>query len=106
MKKLLLISVFALSTANVTASTLQYEDKMCFGVIEWGWDVIGKDQLGYMNRTYNVLQSKYTKDVLRKNKKVIRNTKNDLSASFKLGKIDANDVLEMLGMCQNLAGVK
>ena len=106
MKNIILISIFALSTANVTAATMSEEDTLCLGVITWGWEVIGKTEMGYMDKTFNKIKSKYTEKQFSNNFKPIMRKKNELAVGFNQGTISVRKVQEVLGMCQSLAGVK
>ena len=82
------------------------KDITCFGLINWGWDVIGKTEMGYMDKTFEALKAKYTQKEFNKNIRAIYTEKNNLAKAYSRGYITANDVLVNLGNCQIHAGVK
>lgn len=105
MKNILLV-LAVVFTLNANASTMQDEDIMCLGLINWGWEVIGKTQLGYMDKTFDVIKGKYTQKEFNKNIRAIYSKKADFKASFAGGYLKVSQVQQMLAMCQQHAGVK
>ena len=104
--KNILIVIAIMFSFNAHAKNMQEEDVLCLGLINWGWEVIGKTQLGYMDETFTAIKSNYTQKEFNKNIRAIYSKKADFKASFAGGYLKVSQVQQMLAMCQQHAGVK